>query len=583
VTDRTLDSGLRLIVQERPATETVALRLMLLGGALDAPLERRSLAEIHASLLARSTWTHKAAELARTVEALGGRMSSGTSLRAETVSFDGPAESLEPGIRLLAEVLREPRLDPYELEKEKGLLVSSIASANDSPSSYLIDETYKALFTGHPFERLVQPQPEEVRAVTIDEVRRFHEGRLANGRIALIVVGKCAAADVEGMARAAFGPSLAALRSGVAPRPAAGGVDPEELREIAGAGTAAASPAPLPTIPAPAPLPADARRRVGKRTTQAEIMVALSVAGRLRRRPARLRAASPRPRGVSRRGSTRRSARSAASRTGSLCAASRCPRPAGSASTRGRTRRTSPRSKRSSAPSCVASRPSRSPRRSSTRARRYLITSVARDEETNGGRAGSLVVALLDGRPFRSYQQNVARLDAVTPERVQKVARRILEGRHVAIVTLPVAGDRRFPPAHSLLSLPLCVPGFSRSGAGRLARRKLCSHMFETIAWTDAGVVMLDQRRLPGEEIYNTYARPEEVADAIRTMVIRGAPAIGVAAAMGLALGAKKLAQDRRAGGAAVGLTSSGSSRSCATSSPRRARPPSISSGRSTG
>ena len=55
--------------------------------------------------------------------------------------------------------------------------------------------------------------------------------------------------------------------------------------------------------------------------------------------------------------------------------------------------------------------------------------------------------------------------------------------------------------------------------------------MFETIAWTDAGVVMLDQRRLPGEEIYNTYTRPEEVAEAIRSMVIRGAPAIGVAAA----------------------------------------------------
>ena len=73
--------------------------------------------------------------------------------------------------------------------------------------------------------------------------------------------------------------------------------------------------------------------------------------------------------------------------------------------------------------------------------------------------------------------------------------------------------------------------------------------MFETIAWTDAGVVMLDQRRLPGEEIYNTYTRPEEVAEAIRSMVIRGAPAIGVAAAMGLALGAKRLAEEAAGGG----------------------------------
>jgi methylthioribose-1-phosphate isomerase len=61
--------------------------------------------------------------------------------------------------------------------------------------------------------------------------------------------------------------------------------------------------------------------------------------------------------------------------------------------------------------------------------------------------------------------------------------------------------------------------------------------MVETIQWTEAGVVMIDQTRLPLEEKYATCRTYEEVADAIRGMVIRGAPAIGVAAAMGVALG----------------------------------------------
>ena len=65
--------------------------------------------------------------------------------------------------------------------------------------------------------------------------------------------------------------------------------------------------------------------------------------------------------------------------------------------------------------------------------------------------------------------------------------------------------------------------------------------MIETIEWTDDGVVMIDQRLLPTEEIYNTYQTVGEVAEAIVTMVIRGAPAIGVAAAMGIALGVKNL------------------------------------------
>ncbi len=61
--------------------------------------------------------------------------------------------------------------------------------------------------------------------------------------------------------------------------------------------------------------------------------------------------------------------------------------------------------------------------------------------------------------------------------------------------------------------------------------------MVETIVWTDEGVVMIDQRRLPREEIYVTCRDYRELAEAIHAMVIRGAPAIGVAAAMGVALG----------------------------------------------
>jgi methylthioribose-1-phosphate isomerase len=65
-------------------------------------------------------------------------------------------------------------------------------------------------------------------------------------------------------------------------------------------------------------------------------------------------------------------------------------------------------------------------------------------------------------------------------------------------------------------------------------------YVAQPIEWTDQGVVMLDQRKLPAEETSYTYTDYREVAKAIREMVIRGAPAIGVAAAMGVALGVLK-------------------------------------------
>ncbi len=61
--------------------------------------------------------------------------------------------------------------------------------------------------------------------------------------------------------------------------------------------------------------------------------------------------------------------------------------------------------------------------------------------------------------------------------------------------------------------------------------------MIETVQWIDDTVVLIDQTRLPLAEDYVTCRTYEEVAGAIRSMVVRGAPAIGVAAAMGVALG----------------------------------------------
>ncbi|HEU5254992.1 MAG TPA: hypothetical protein VFU28_03315, partial [Vicinamibacterales bacterium] len=64
--------------------------------------------------------------------------------------------------------------------------------------------------------------------------------------------------------------------------------------------------------------------------------------------------------------------------------------------------------------------------------------------------------------------------------------------------------------------------------------------MLPTIEWENDAVVMIDQRKLPASEVYVSCKTAQDVARAIKTMVIRGAPAIGVAAAMGIALGMQR-------------------------------------------
>jgi len=64
----------------------------------------------------------------------------------------------------------------------------------------------------------------------------------------------------------------------------------------------------------------------------------------------------------------------------------------------------------------------------------------------------------------------------------------------------------------------------------------------ETVSWKDGAVVLIDQRKLPAEEVYLSCKSSADVALAIRNMTVRGAPAIGVAAAYGLALGMREAA-----------------------------------------
>ncbi|HYN07429.1 MAG TPA: S-methyl-5-thioribose-1-phosphate isomerase [Vicinamibacterales bacterium] len=64
--------------------------------------------------------------------------------------------------------------------------------------------------------------------------------------------------------------------------------------------------------------------------------------------------------------------------------------------------------------------------------------------------------------------------------------------------------------------------------------------MLPTVAWENGEIVMVDQRKLPGQEVYVHCKTAPEVARAIKSMIIRGAPAIAVSAAMGIALGMRR-------------------------------------------
>ena len=100
-----------------------------------------------------------------------------------------------------------------------------------------------------------------------------------------------------------------------------------------------------------------------------------------------------------------------------------------------------------------------------------------------------------------------------------------------------VPSDRTFAPSDRTFAPRPVAPSDRTCARNRLISSR---QMLPTIEWKDDAVVMIDQRKLPASEVYVSCKTAKEVAKAITTMVIRGAPAIGVAAAMGIALGMKR-------------------------------------------
>jgi predicted Zn-dependent peptidase len=404
-----LPDGVRVIVEARPATETVAIRLVIGGGTLDDPPGKAGLVRLHAALLLRGTARKTGFELARSAEELGGRLAASSRPLAEMIAITVPAESVEPALRLVAETLQTPRLEPVDLAKEKDLLAGEIATERDQPSTARSDAVYRAAFPGHPLSRLALPSEKEIRDITIDDIRVFQRSRLRGGRVALLVVGNCDPHRVEALA----GELLSTLP----------GTDSSASELI------------RPSFAPPRPLTADVSERVSQRTTQAELTVALPTAGLADVDQPVFALLSHVLGGFQER--LYQEIREKHGWAYSVDAGGEIFPGAGLFEvTTGAEKEHLDDIERVVREELVRIAAVPVSAEELHRAVRYLKTAEARRDETNAGRAAVLTDQLLAGLPLRNYEERIARLQSVRPEEIQSLAGRLFAGRHFVVVKM---------------------------------------------------------------------------------------------------------------------------------------------------
>jgi zinc protease len=198
---RRLENGLSVWMVPLAGASMVNVHLLVDAGAASEDEVHGGVAALTAQLLVTGTQRLDASAFAEATERLGIEVSSESSWDSARAAFQSLPEHMEDGIALLAEMVREPRLDPAEFERLKAERLADILQSRADPGR-LADEMFlRHVFDAStPYRRLSAGTPETVGVLTSDDVRSFHATQWAPSDSHLIVAGSI---DPEAVMRAA--------------------------------------------------------------------------------------------------------------------------------------------------------------------------------------------------------------------------------------------------------------------------------------------------------------------------------------------------------------------------------------------
>jgi predicted Zn-dependent peptidase len=198
---RQLPNGLTVWMVPIPGATMASVHLVVDAGAAAEEESQGGVAALTAQLLVTGTRRLDASAFAEATERLGIEVSSESSWDSARAAFQALPEHVESGIELLAEMIREPRLDPSEFERLRGERLNEILQSRSDPGRLAEEMFLRHVFDGStPYRRLSAGTPETVRDLSLDAVRAHHTTHWLPGRAHLIVAGSI---DPEAIMRAA--------------------------------------------------------------------------------------------------------------------------------------------------------------------------------------------------------------------------------------------------------------------------------------------------------------------------------------------------------------------------------------------
>jgi len=202
---QTLPNGLQVVVvlhHEQPAVST---RLLIRAGGSSDPKGKLGLARLAASLLDQGTTTKSATELADAIDFIGGAMSTGAGTDLCYLNMIVMKDSFESGLSMLSDMTRHPAFAQQEIDRQRQQILSGLRVSLEDPD-YIANAVFDRLVYGfHPYGMPQTGTPQTINAITRDDLVAFHKKYFAPNNAILAIVGDVTAEEALAEAKKVFG------------------------------------------------------------------------------------------------------------------------------------------------------------------------------------------------------------------------------------------------------------------------------------------------------------------------------------------------------------------------------------------
>lgn len=203
--EMTLPNGLRVIVIEHQNVPLVTAQLLIKSGAAIDPADLSGLASMTADLLTKGTKTRTAPEIASTIEALGGSISSSAGWDSSSVTVDVMSDKLAPALEVAVDVARNPAFSDEEIERLRTQNLDGLSVSMSDPGTLSGMVASRVVFGDAPYGHPLNGTTESITAIKRADVAKLHDTYYRPDNAVLVVGGDVKAAEVFALAQRLLG------------------------------------------------------------------------------------------------------------------------------------------------------------------------------------------------------------------------------------------------------------------------------------------------------------------------------------------------------------------------------------------